>query len=83
MWDYLLYFSGTPFSPLPCVKTQGMERTGGDSVGLSIVLLWDSVQSPGLSTVPGDLKDVQWRHGTVLANLHITQRSIVLPCFDQ
>ena len=52
-------------------------------MGLSTLLSWDSIQCPGLSTVPGDVKAVQWRHGTVMANLHITQRSIVLPSFDQ
>ena len=38
-----------------------MERTGEDSVGLSTFL--GPLQSSGLSTVPGDLKEVQWRHG--------------------
>ena len=41
--------------------TQGMGRTWEEC--LDCLLTWDSLQSPGLSTVPGDLKDVQWRQG--------------------
>ena len=40
------YFPWTPFSPQDCL----------------LLLSLDSLQSPGLCTVPGDLKDVQWRH---------------------
>ena len=41
--------------------TQGMGRTWKDSVLTVYLPGTQGLQSPGLYTVPGDLKDVQWR----------------------
>ena len=50
---------GTPFSPC---QDSG-ERKDLGRLCLDCLLTWDSLQSSGLSTVPGDLKDVQRRQG--------------------